>query len=286
MTFKLMTDSTADLSPQWLEEQGVSQLGMVLELDGIAYQTVGDDRITAPVLLEKMAAGGLPTTSQINAGQFETAFRRELEAGQPILYLAFSSGLSGTYQSALIARDMILEDYPEAVIEVFDTRAATLGQGLLVMKAVEARSQGMSLEETVNYLTELAPRVRSYVMVDDLQHLVRGGRLSKTSAMVGGLMNIKPLITVTAEGKLEAFGKVRGRKKAVKELITSSLMELAEPRVMVSYTGDWAAAEDVKTALLEHPQVEEVLIEHIGPVISTHVGTGCLAIFSIAQTNR
>ncbi len=127
MTFKIITDSTADLDEKWAQSHDVEILGLHITLDGVVYETVGDKRLTSEVLLEQMKNGSKPTTSQINVGQFEEAFRRHAESGQAVLYLAFSSVLSGTYQSAVMAREMILEEYPEAVIEIVDTLAAAGG---------------------------------------------------------------------------------------------------------------------------------------------------------------
>ena len=173
MTFKILTDSTTDLSEKWAAENDVTILGLTIQLDGVTYETVGDNKLTSKVLLEKMKSGSQPTTSQINVGQFEDVFRKYAKDGIPLLYVAFASLLSGTYQSAVMARDMVLEDYPEAVIEILESRAASMGEGLLVMKAVEARSEEKNLAETVELLLALRPKVQTYFLVDDLNHLVR-----------------------------------------------------------------------------------------------------------------
>ena len=215
MTFKLITDSTADLDESWAKDQDVEILGLHITLDGQVYETVGEKRLTSDLLLERMKNGSKPTTSQINVGQFEEAFRRHAEAGEAVLYLAFSSVLSGTYQSAVMAREMILEEFPEAIIEIVDTLAAAGGEGYLSVLAVEARDQGQSLEETKAMIEDILPRLRTYFLVDDLYHLMRGGRLSKGSAIIGSLVNIKPLLWIEADGKLVPIAKVRGRKKGI-----------------------------------------------------------------------
>ncbi len=146
MTFKLITDSTADLDDIWAKNKDVTVLGLTITLDEKTYETVGENRITSEVLLNAMKDGGKPTNSQLNVGTFEVCFKQEVEAGNDILYMAFSSVLSGTYQSAVMARDMILEEYPEARIEIVDILAAAGGEGFLVMIAAEKRDQGLSLE--------------------------------------------------------------------------------------------------------------------------------------------
>lgn len=286
MTFQILTDSTADLLPEWLAEKNVRVLGLTVQLDGKTYETVGEGRLTSPVLLEKMKTGSKPTTSQINVGQFEELFRQVAEAGESMLYVAFSSVLSGTYQSALMARDMVLEEYPEAEIEIVDTKAASAGEGYLVMQAVAVREAGGSLAEAKTRVDDLAPRLRTFFLVDDLDHLLRGGRISKAAAIIGGLVNIKPIINIQTDGSLGTVAKVRGRKKALAEFIRLGLDDLADSTVIIAYADDKEAAEGLKASLLDKPEVDEVLLFPLGPVISAHVGPGTLGFFSIGKSPR
>lgn len=286
MTFTIVTDSTSDLPISWVQENDVAVLGLTINLDGVTYENVGENRLTSAVLLDKMATGGLPTTSQVNVGQFEEVFEAAAKEGKEVLYLAFSSALSGTYQSGIIARDMVLDNYPDAVIEIVDTKAAAIGEGYLVMQVAQARAAGKSLAETKAIVEDLVPRLRTYLLVDDLNHLVRGGRLSKAAALIGGLVNIKPLLALNAEGKLEAIAKIRGRKKGIKEMLNLTLDGLDHSTVMVAYTGDLEAAEAIKATLLEDSRVTDVLLTELGPIIATHTGTGVLAILSINKKER
>ena len=283
MTFKILTDSTADLPESWTQEHDVQVLGLTIQLDGQTYETVGPDKLTSEQLLAKMESGGKPTTSQINVGQFEDVFRQYAQEGTAVLYVAFASALSGTYQSAVMAREMVLEDYPEAIITILDTKAASMGEGLLVMKAVEARAAGQSLEQTADLLQSLVPRVKTYFLVDDLNHLMRGGRISKVAALMGSLVNIKPIIAVTADGSLDSVAKVRGKKKAQAEVVRMTLETISESLVVIAYAGEKEVAENVKEQLLASGQVTEVLILPLGPVISTHTGPGTLGLFSIGS---
>lgn len=283
MTFKILTDSTADLPESWTQEHDVQVLGLTIQLDGQTYETVGPDKLTSEQLLAKMESGSKPTTSQINVGQFEDVFRQYAQEGTAVLYVAFASALSGTYQSAVMAREMVLEDYPEAIITILDSKAASMGEGLLVMKAVEARAAGQSLEQTADLLQSLVPRVKTYFLVDDLNHLMRGGRISKAAALMGSLVNIKPIIAVTADGSLDSVAKVRGKKKAQAEVVRMTLETISDPRVVVAYAGEKEVAENVKEQLLASGQVTEVLILPLGPVISTHTGPGTLGLFSIGS---
>lgn len=286
MTFIIVTDSTSDLPISWVRENDVTVLGLTINLDGVTYETVGEKRLTSAELLEKMETGGQPTTSQVNVGQFEEVFEAAAKEDKEVLYLAFSSALSGTYQSGTIARDMVLDAYPDVVIEIVDTKAAAIGEGYLVMQAAQARAAGKSLAETKALIEDLVPRLRTYLLVDDLNHLVRGGRLSKSAALIGGLVNIKPLLALNAEGKLEAIAKIRGRKKGIKEMLNLTLDNLDHSTVMVAYTGDIEAAEAIKATLLEDSRVTDVLLTELGPIIATHTGTGALAILSINKKER
>ena len=286
MGFKIITDSTADLPESWALENDVQILGLTVQLDGVTYETVGPNRLTSEVLLKKIADGSKPTTSQVNVGQFEKVFRQAAENGEEVLYIAFSSVLSGTYQSSLIARDLVLEDYPEAVIEIVDTLAAAGGEGYLVMLAAQARSQGKSLQAVKELIVGTAPRLRTFFLVDNLYHLMRGGRLSKASAVVGSLANIKPLLWLDASGKLVPLAKLRGRKKGMREMVKQAAVNLAHDTAVVAYANDAEAAQNLKEQLLEYEAIKQVVILPLGPVISTHVGPNTLAVFTITKSAR
>lgn len=286
MTFAIVTDSTSDLPVEWLAQTDITVLGLTITLDGVTYETVGPDRLTSDHLLEKMLAGGQPTTSQVNVGQFEEAFTAAAQAGKDVLYLGFSAALSGTYQSAVIAREMVLEQYPEARIDLVNTKAASMGEGYLVMQAYQAREEGLDLDQVLALVEELIPRLRTYLLVDDLGHLVRGGRLSKASALIGGIVNIKPLLAVNQDGGLEPIAKIRGSKKAMREMVARTLEGLDHSTVVLAYTGDGTNAATLRDSLLAEDQVKEVLLLPLGPVIASHTGTGALALISVNQTAR
>ncbi|WP_242259037.1 DegV family protein [Streptococcus thoraltensis] len=286
MTFKLVTDSTADLQETWAKDNDVTVLGLTIRLEGVTYETVGDRRLTSETLLTAMKNGGQPTTSQINVGTFETYFRQEVQAGNDILYMAFSSVLSGTYQSAMMAREMVLEEYPEACIEIVDTLAAAGGEGFLVMLAAEKRDQGLPLDQVVAEMKAISPRLYSHFLVDDLYHLMRGGRLSKGTAIVGSLVNVKPLLWIDSQGNLAPLNKVRGRKKGIREMIEKSVQNLDYATVVVAHANDPEAAQKMEVALLDKATVDRVIQLPLGPVISAHVGPGTLAVFSVGKTPR
>ncbi|WP_159564797.1 DegV family protein [Streptococcus halichoeri] len=286
MTFTLMTDSTADLNPDWAKEHDIILMGLTIECDGKIYETVGPNRLSSDYLLQQMKAGSQPKTSQINVGEFETVFREHAKQNKALLYLAFSSVLSGTYQSAMMARDIVLEDYPQAVIEIVDTLAAAGGEGYLTILAAKARDSGKSLAATKKYIETILPRLRTYFLVDDLFHLMRGGRLSKSSAFIGSLAGIKPLLWIDAAGKLVPIAKIRGRKKAIKEMVGQVEKDIADSTVIVSYTSDQVGAENLREQLLTQDGISDVLMMPLGPVISAHVGPNTLAVFVIGHQAR
>lgn len=286
MTFTILTDSTCDLSQEWSQANNIDILGLTVELNDQSYQTVGDQALDSNLLLEQMKKGAKPKTSQINVGTFEVYFKERAELKEPVLYLAFSSVLSGTYQSAVMAREIVLEEHPEAVIEIIDTLAAAGGEALLVLKADQARKSGKNLQETKTLIEGLTPRITSYFLVDDLYHLMRGGRLSKSSAILGSIASIKPILTIASEGTLVPISKVRGRKKAIRELLALALADVAEEPLVISYTGGSEQAEKLKATIEAESQVSEIILIPIGPVIGAHVGPDTLAIFSIGQYER
>ena len=185
-------------------------------------------KLTSQELLDKMESGSKPTTSQINVGQFEDVFRSYAKEETPVLYVAFCFGSIRYLSECCHGHGDVLEDFPDALIRIIDTKAASMGEGLLVMKAAEARAAGQTLEQTADLIESLVPKVKTYFLVDDLNHLMRGGRISKTAALMGSLVNIKPIIAVRGDGTLDSVAKVRGKKKAQAEVVRMTLEGVAD----------------------------------------------------------
>ncbi|MCB5951238.1 DegV family protein [Enterococcus sp. BWT-B8] len=289
MTFKIVTDSCCDLPYKLLEENNVDFISMTITInDNELIDDLGET-FDYDVFLQSVREGALPTTSQVNSGRYLEFFRTFVEKKEPVLYLAFSSGLSGSYQSAVQAVEMLKEEYNEVDIYIVDTKAASLGQGLLVYKAIELKKAGHSLEEVLLWLEDNKMNVQSWVTVDDLKHLERGGRISKTTAAIGGLMNIKPIITVDADGKLQNVGKVRGRSKSIKKIVEETVQQIKNPvdqTLFIAYAGDKESAEKAKELLNDEIQTKEILLYPLGPTIASHTGYGCIAMFSLGAERK
>lgn len=281
--YQILTDSCCDLPYTLLEEIKVDFISMYVAVNGTEMADDLGRNFKIEEFYQQIKDGAMPTTSQVNVGRYVEFFRSYAEKNIPILYICFSSGLSGSYQSALQAVEILKEDLPEAEVLVVDSLAASGGEGLMVFEAAQKQQAGMSLQELHEWLEANKLTYHHWVTVNDLHHLQRGGRISKTSAAIGGLMNIKPIITVDVEGKLQNVEKVRGRKKAlqlVADRISQATTDPANQTIFITTSADQAGAEEVKRHLEERIQPKEVRIFPLGTTISSHTGLGCIAVFT------
>ena len=286
--YVIMTDTTADLPESYIREHGLSILSLNYILDGQTYDR--EHPLDVKEFYAKMRAGSMPTTSQVNPEQAKTAMCACLETGQDVLYIAFSSGLSGTYNSGRIAADEIAEEglFPERKIVVIDSLSASLGEGLLVHKAVKLKEAGKSLKEVADWVEKNILHICHNFTVDDLFHLHRGGRVSKATAILGTMMNVKPVLHVDDEGHLIAIGKVRGRKKSISALVDrmAEQMKGFEDQNDVVFISHGDCIEDVEyleKLIREKFGITEFLVNEVGPTIGAHSGPGTLALFFVGQ---
>jgi len=237
----------------------------------------------ASAYYDRLRAGESCTTSQINPEEFYEAYAAHVKNGEQLLCLHFSSALSGTYNSACIAREMILEEYPDAVIEVIDTLAASAGQGMVVADAVANREKGMSLEENAASIRASLQQYAQWFTVDDLHFLKRGGRCSPSSAFFGTMLSIKPVLHVSEEGRLVAREKVRGRRQALRALAAKfgELQAPADQTIFISHGDCEEDALQVKQHLVDMYgcDPDKVILSFVGPVIGSHSGPGTVALF-------
>lgn len=278
--FVLITDSGSDLSLAMAAEYDVEVVFLGAELEGEPVDT--KDLAGIKAFYDGMRANKATKTFAANAEQFSEAFEKAVAAGNDVLYLGFTSALSGTYAASLIAKDMVLETYPDARIECFDTKCASLGQGLAVYYAAMMKKDGATIDEIVAFMTEFAPKICQRFTVDDLVYLKRGGRVSATTALVGTLLSIKPILHVSDEGKLISVRKARGRKAAVQGLfddMKSLAVDPAEHTVFISHADCMDDAKALADMIEKEFSPKKIVIGDIGPVIGAHSGPGTLALF-------
>ena len=284
-TYKIITDSACDLPKAMLQELDVSAVPLTVNFRG---ETKADSVADAEVkeLYDAMRAGEVATTAAVNPGGWASQIEPALAAGFDALVMAFSGGLSTTYQSAVIAAGDLKEQYPDRKIIVVDTCAAALGQGLFVWYACKKRDEGLSLEELAAWAEENRNHVAHWFTVDDLVYLKRGGRVSAATALVGTVLNIKPVLHVDNEGHLISMVKARGRKAAINTLV-SKLQELGEgwdnATVFICHADCMDDARRLSDLVKEKCGVKDAFIGTLGAVIGSHAGPGTLALFFMGK---
>lgn len=285
--FKIITDSTADLPKSYMEEHGIGCMNLSYIVDGEVYGH--GKELDWKEFYALMREGKMPTTSQVNPDEAKAHFEEAIKTDKEILCLAFSSGLSGTYNSMCVAADEIMEEHPDVRIVVIDTLAASMGEGLVVYKAVTLRDQGKSMDEVADWVREHIPNFVHIVTVDDLFHLHRGGRVSKASAVLGTLAGIKPIIHVNDEGRLVVIDKIRGRKKALSYLVDYMGEKLGSYKdqndvIFIGHGDALEEAEMLRDMIKERFGYENFLISNIGTVIGSHTGPGVMVLFFMGES--
>ncbi len=281
--YLIVTDSTADLPESYVKEHGVGVLYLKCILDGVVYDN--NNPIDNKVFYDKERNGSMPTTSQLNPFDIKEALLEFGKEYKKILYIAFSSGLSGTYSSAMIAADELKDEAPELDIRVVDSKAAALGEGLLVHKAVMMQEEGCGFEEVVNFVQDHALNIIHVFTVDDLNHLYRGGRVSKATAIIGSIVGVKPLLHVDDEGHLINLGTARGRKKSLKRLVDmleermDAYAEKDDEPIFIGHGDCLEDAEFVAAEIKKRFGFDVTMIDYVGPVIGSHSGPGTVALF-------
>ncbi|NLC66882.1 MAG: DegV family protein [Clostridium sp.] len=285
--YVIITESTSDLPVEIIEDLGIYVIPMEYRVDEKDYFNYSDEReLSAKDFYDKLRDGGKSTTSQINTVRYEDFFKEFLDKGLDILYICFSSALSSTFNSSLIAIDDLKEKYKDRNIISVDSRAASLGEGLLVYNAVAKKNEGLDIFELEEWILENRDKLCHWFTVDDLKHLERGGRVSKMAATVGTALDIKPVMHVNNEGKLVPVKKVRGRKKSLKELILKMKEFSVDTEDQLIFIGHGDALEDaifVKELVEKKFNPKKIIINNIGPVIGSHSGPGTIALFFVGK---
>ena len=282
--YVITVNSTVDVPKLWLEERHVPVVALKYTIDGETYTDM--EGLTAKEFFEKLREGKMSVTSQVNPEEAMEALEPFVKEGKDILHLGFSSGLSGTLNSMRLAGEMLEEKYPEAKVIVVDTLCACMGEALLLHKALQKKAEGKTIEEVAKWTEENKLHICHNVTVDDLNHLHRGGRVSKTTAVLGTLVQIKPIIHMDNEGKLQVIGKERGRKRSIISLVDRMEKQMGDYDNNVCMITHGDCEEDalyLKSLLEERFGVKKVIIHSIGSVIGSHTGPGVLAVFFVGH---
>lgn len=287
-TFQIITDSTTDLSPALVKEMDVHVIPMLFTIEGKDYHNDPEEsELSAHAFYDFLRQGKMSTTAQVNGEMFKDHARPYLEKGQDVLYLAFSSGLSGTCNAACLAAQELQEEYPQRKIIVVDTLAASMGEGLLVYLASKEKAAGKRIEQVAAWVEENRLKLAHWFTVDDLNHLKRGGRVSSAVALVGTMLSIKPVMHVDDNGHLIPVEKVRGRKSSLDALVNHMEATAVNPAAQTVFISHGDCAQDaayVEQQLRRRLGVKQVYCNAIGPVIGTHSGPGTVALFFLAST--
>ncbi len=279
-TYKVFSDVTCDITKEMIDELSeVTFIPMNITVgdEGYVYSYSGDGTITIEEFYEKLRSGLFASTSQINPEVYEEYFEPELKAGNDIIYISLTSGLSNTINSARVAARNLLEQYPERRIEIVDPFDASLGQGFLLYEAVKEMRTGLSMDDLISWIDEHKYHVCHWFTVDTFEHLKRGGRVSGATAAMGTVLQVKPLLTLDDNGKLQTIAKPRGRKQATAALIErvkNSIRPDLGTFIFIGHADNLAAAEDIRDTLKELYPNSTIGITDIGPVIGAHVGPG------------
>lgn len=286
MSYAIVTDSTANLNNEQLKENGVIAIPFSYFLDEKEYTCDDLEKFDDREYYEAIRNGAKVTTSQINPQIYMEYFEPILKEGKDIIFIGLSSGISGSFASAEMAKRELEETYPDRKIELIDSLGAGLGEGLLVLKAAKCRENEMDVMETAERIRSFCKRIYQVFIVDDLMHLKRTGRLSNAGAIVGTMLGIKPLLKGSAEGKIVAFEKIRGRKKCIKtmaEKYAALAHNPANQTVGISYAGCREDAEYLAKMIREKAEPKELIIAKHEPATASHLGPDALALFFVGD---
>lgn len=286
MNIKLITDSACDLSIDYIKGNNIDVASLMVNLNGEFIPDDLGETLSHKDFYKAVKDGVMPSTTQVNVGIFYDMFKKYVEKGEAILYIGLSSALSGTVSSAITARTMILEEYPDATIKVIDSLSVSVGEGALIYKAVEMIKNNTPLDDMVQHLEAIKRKVIHAITVDDLNHLKRGGRISGTVAAVGGILGIKPTLKIDDEGRAVAAEKFKGRKKALKSLVNqlgTKGENIEDQTIFICHADCFEDALQVKSMILEEYKVKDVIINSIGAVIGTHGGPGTIGVVFIGK---
>ncbi len=281
MSFVVFTDGSANMPASKLE--GITLLPCTYTVEGVQKEYLGDvDSFDAHAYYEQLRNGCKITTSLLNTHLFLEHFRQVLEQGQDVIYIAMSSGISGTYQAAVMAKEELEEEFPDRFVHIVDSRGCGFGSGLLAIRAAQLSKEGVPVRQAAALVDADVPHMCQYFTVDDLNFLKRSGRVSGATAMIGTVLNIKPILYGTEDGHIVSCGKVRGRKKAIEALVdmyAQKQVDAQDRLVAISHGDCLEDAEILAQRIRETAEPKELIIVPHEPFSGAHVGPGMLAVF-------
>lgn len=285
----ISTDTSCDFPLEYVKQHQLPLITLFYSIDGVTGENGCPSSDVLKNFYDKMRAGSMTKTQQASIEDTEKVFREILKEGKDILHIAFSSGLSGTANAARLAAENMMEEFPGRKIIVIDSLCASLGQGLLVDYALKLQQQGKTMEETAKWLEDHIQNICHLFTVEDLKYLQRGGRISKTTALVGTMIGIKPVLHVDPEGKLVSISKVRGRKQSIQALVNKMEENIGKYRdekqpIFISHGDCIEDANYLAELVKERFGYDEFLINDVGPTIGAHSGPGTLALFFMGET--
>lgn len=283
--YVIFSDSTADLPADYIKEHEIVNIPLYYNMDGVLYG--GDTDLSVKDFYDRMRGGEMPTTTASNPAYISSKYKEYIAKGYDILHISFSSALSGSCNNAFVTAREVSDSNPEAKIIVIDSLAASLGEGLMVYKAVELKEKGKTIDEVAKFLEDNKLHFCHQFTVEDLNHLYRGGRVSKATAVLGTMINIKPILHVDDEGRLVPIGKVRGRKKSLVTLVDNmekTMKGYDNDVVMISHGDSIEDANYVASLIKERFGIENIIINPVSPTIGTHSGPGTIALFFMGET--
>ncbi|MFD3155404.1 DegV family protein [Haloimpatiens sp. FM7330] len=286
MSVVVMTDSSCDLPLEYMEKNEVPFVSLTCHFMGKYYEDDFGKTLTYQKFYEEIRKGEMPTTSQVNVYDFTEIFKKYVSQGKSIIYIGMSSAISGTINSANMAKEMLQEEYKNADITIIDTKSACIGEGILVYNAIEMLKRGCSKEQIINWVEDNKLNINHWFVVGSLKHLKHGGRISATAATIGTLMRINPIIFIDNNGKLINVSNIRGRKKAIKYLIDRFKERIINPEsqtVMISHGDCIEDAKYLEKVVKEEFNVKNTIINYVGPVIASHTGPDMLSLCFIGK---
>lgn len=281
----IVIDSCTDLPYDFIKKHSIPVVNFTYHFKDKDYIDDFFQSMDDKSFYEDVRNGEMPTTSQVNAEDYIKVFRPLLEEKRQVVYLCFSSALSGSYNSSLLAKETLLEEYPDADITIIDTKAASLGSGLIAWYAIKMLEEGATKEELIEWVENNKLKVAHWFTVDDLNHLKRGGRVSGTAAFIGTMLDIKPILHVDSEGRLIPVSKVKGRKKSIRALFEKLQETIVNPNDQVIFISHGDCLQDAQCLaglIQSNYDVQNIVINTVGPVIGAHSGPGTIALFFLA----